>query len=92
MTDHPTIPAPEFRDDNARRRRERPPEADSDCRLCGRPIVLARSYWIHVVDGGHSLAHRDAPDTADPGDCGWHPVGADCARRIPASHKRRDID
>lgn len=57
MTDHPTIPAPEFRDDNARRRRERPPEADSDCRLCGRPIARAWAW-----DRAHASALQARPE------------------------------
>ena len=62
---------------------------DGWCDFCGRPIVLARSYAIHIVGAGSTLAAM--ADTTDHGeeDLAWFSVGSGCARKIPAAYRER---
>jgi len=63
---------------------------DHACRICGRGVSDAATWWIHVVDGGAMIAPIFAPDDDDdPGDTGWHPIGSGCALSIPKTHRKR---
>jgi len=62
------------------------------CCLCGKGLTaksLSEAWWIHLVDGGDSLAPVSEPDSDDPGELGWHPIGPDCARSIPLAYRQR---
>jgi len=65
-------------------------DGDGPCYICGRHIKVAK-HWVHAVDGGDRLLHRDDEDAyeADGGDLGHHPVGSDCARLIPAEYRTK---
>lgn len=64
---------------------------DHECRVCGRGVSDRSAWWIHVVDGGSTIAPIEDPDTEDPSDTGWHPVGQYCARRIPRTHRKKEL-
>ena len=63
---------------------------DGPCYICGRAVQHA-TYWVHPVDGGAVLLHRDDEDAyvSDGGDLGLQPVGSRCARLVPAEYRRR---
>jgi len=58
---------------------------DEPCIICGRPINTARTArYAHLLTSGHlapiGLEHEDSQ--------GYHAIGSDCARRLPASHSK----
>ena len=55
----------------------------SPCVVCGKPIHnIKRASWIHVVAGGAMAA--EPGDPVDPwSDCGYQPVGPECAKQHP---------
>ncbi len=85
------IPAPEFVE-------PRFPD-DECCVLCGRrlsPAAVERSWWIHLItDGTLAPAHwadNDPDHFGEQGinDQGWFPVGSECAKTIPITHRRKE--
>lgn len=75
-----------FLDYDARRE----PKTDEYCIRCQRDLKQGqRRFHVHLVSGGTRVLHP-ADETlyeargglADPGEMGWHPIGADCARLI----------
>jgi hypothetical protein len=67
-----------------------PSDSDGPCTVCGRIIRKAR-YWVHEIDGGGTLLHRDDEDAyqSDGGDLGLQPVGSECVRRVPPEYRHR---
>jgi len=74
------------------KRHEGYPEGDlQPCAVCGRTIRNeARAVWVHIVDGGGVILHRDdeAAYASDGGDLGLYPVGPECAKRIPKEYRQ----
>jgi hypothetical protein len=63
---------------------------DDPCIVCGREVKNPKVY-VHAVDGGDRLLHRDDEPhyESDGGDLYFHPVGPDCARLIPSEYLHR---
>ena len=63
------------------------------CVLCGRGLTekaIDNGWWVEMGHGGLVLFHTaDEPDTADPGYMGFFPLGSECAKRIPATHRQK---
>lgn len=63
-----------------------------ECWICGRGLTArqAESGWqIHVGGAGSHIVGVDDPPEPEEHDLGWFPVGSDCARTIPRSHRER---
>lgn len=62
----------------------------AECLLCGRGLTQAaavKAWMVHLhVDG---LLVRSDAALADDDDQGWFPVGSECAKRVPPSHRTR---
>lgn len=55
---------------------------DGECLICGRPLVEARAWWVHMTT---TADLTDEPRHLDSQ--GYFPVGAGCARRIPRAFR-----
>jgi hypothetical protein len=63
----------------------RRPKTDCFCWRCQKDLKPDQPRrWIHLVDGGSQFLHPESEVVyvTDGGDCGWFPVGMDCAKRI----------
>lgn len=65
----------------------------NECYVCGRGLTeaaVARGWYVHMTTAG-TIAPVDLPEDALPerDDQGWFPVGSECARRIPLTHRQR---
>lgn len=63
----------------------RDPKTDHWCCRCQKDIKPGQAHrMVHLVDGGAFVLHPDdeAIYTPDAGDCGGHPIGSDCARKL----------
>lgn len=55
------------------------------CYLCGKEVKRPR-YMIEVVNGGGDAAAKGlAPDENDPGYMGFHYIGPECRKKLPAN-------
>ncbi len=71
-----------FFDYDARRKGALP---DLYCARCQKDLKPGQPHrWVHLIEGGHIVLHPEdeAEYVADAGDCGLHPVGMDCAKKI----------
>jgi hypothetical protein len=63
------------------------------CALCGRRISkegAETGWWVEMGGGSDLFFHRDAqPDINDPGYMGFFPLGPECAKKIPATHRQK---
>lgn len=66
---------------------------ENPCHICGKPMAdakLDQAWWVHMTTAGLlvevALDEADVPDTQ-----GWFPVGNDCARKVPATHRLRGL-
>lgn len=85
--------------DELRRLKDNPREADPDkhhsepCLLCGSPLTVAAAEngaWVNLAITGRLVPVGYAfPAPSD--DQGWFPIGADCARRVPAAFKQKGM-
>jgi hypothetical protein len=60
------------------------------CLVCGKGMSQAKidaAWFVHMTTGGE-LAHID-DELEEIHDQGWWPVGADCAKRIPKTHRTK---
>lgn len=60
------------------------------CFLCGRGLTQSavdRGYFIHLATDGRILDTRDIVGVAL--DQGWFPVGSECAKRLPRTHREK---
>jgi len=92
---HPTIPCPEETVWPGNPDHRMFDGCDQECTLCGRPLhtMGKTTWWIHLVNGGADIAHRDAPDdVTDRGNLGHYPVGSACIKRVPAAYRVRSRD
>lgn len=65
---------------------------EDQCYLCGKGLTgaaLENAWMIHLIHGGSSLAALTDPDDEPGSDMGWFPVGSECAKKIPATHRAR---
>lgn len=79
-----------FLDFDARRE----PKTDRYCIKCQKDMAPDQvCRMVHIVDGGAMVLHPDdeeaylaagraLPGGQHPGDCGCHPIGGDCARKL----------
>ena len=64
---------------------------DWPCPLCGKPVnPNTAKHWIHLVEGGGKLGHIEETNFEECADLGWHPVGSDCAKKVPKGYKSSD--
>jgi hypothetical protein len=78
-----------------RENEERYARSPDHCVLCGRGLTekaVERGWMIHMVDGGCGIA----PNGWEPighddesGDMYFSPVGSECAKRVPRTHRTR---
>jgi hypothetical protein len=74
----------------------RNPKTEHFCCLCQRDIKTppTETAYLHYVDGGSMILSAEdekrwqkvtaeLPGGQHPGDCGCHPVGSECARKLP---------
>lgn len=60
------------------------------CFLCGRGLTeKARNngWWVHLTEAGELAARDEGWDVEDSQ--GAFPVGSECAKKVPASHRLR---
>ena len=68
----------------------------NECLLCRRPLAdkaVATGWYVHLIHGGDHLAPKDwEPTTHEDhaGDVGWHPVGSECAKKVPLAYRMKD--
>jgi hypothetical protein len=65
----------------------RAPKTSFFCIICHRDILPGQHHrMIHIIDGGDFILHPSDEVNYQPdgGDCGAHPVGGSCARKIGA--------
>lgn len=66
-----------------------------ECFACGRKMsdkALENAWLVHSAGGGDVLVPIDWDATTEDdisGDVGWHPIGPECAKRIPKTHKMK---
>lgn len=55
-----------------------------DCTHCGKPISSEPRLWVHIIDGGGIVLHRDdeALYISGDDDLGMYAVGPECAKAI----------
>jgi len=59
-------------------------QADVACYVCGKEVRNPHHRWVHAIDGGVRALHPHDEHKYVPngGDCGLHPIGADCAKKF----------
>lgn len=60
-------------------------KCDTECAVCGRPMVWDRGTVVHSVPNGFGPITLQLM-TEDPSEWGWA-VGTHCAKRFPKTHK-----
>lgn len=63
----------------------RDPKTDLSCIVCQKDLNPTKPYrTVHVVAGGSQVLHPDDEQLyiPDKGDCGCHPIGPDCAKKL----------
>lgn len=55
--------------------------------LCGR--LTKEELFIHVVDGGSAVIPFDQEYEDESADLGFHPIGPDCAKKLPEGYAGR---
>lgn len=88
MTTAQHIPVPFAPTEQQDANRRRSDHAAEECLCCGRGMTeraVETAWMVHLTTAG-LLAPIDAevPDSQ-----GWHPVGSECAKLIPKSHRCR---
>lgn len=82
-----TTPAPaSFSDRKSQDRADKTTAAGgTPCMACGRPLNPAKTYDVHIIDGGNSVLHPDDEDkyVPDGGDIGHWDVGPECIKALP---------
>lgn len=62
------------------------------CLICNQVMTDAAAqngWWVHMTTTGKlAPADIDLPETLDQG---WHPVGKECARKVPATHRAKMV-
>jgi len=65
----------------------------NECICCGRALnPSAKLFWVHWSFSGNLYPVNISDEVAyahPEGDQGWFPVGADCAKKIPAEYKSK---
>jgi hypothetical protein len=57
---------------------------ETPCKLCGRPIKdQSKAKQLHFGTGNAVLITEDEPEVGTADDCGYFPVGPNCARKYP---------
>ena len=86
-----TVPY-EQKEANRSRRNEKNASYD-ECICCGRALnPSAKLFWVHWSFSGNLYPVNISDEAANEhpeGDQGWFPVGADCAKKIPAEYKSK---
>jgi hypothetical protein len=81
--------------DRNRKRRSDLQHADH-CFVCQRGLTesaLSNAWWCHLVGGGSEIAPVDLDDSgSDTGDMGWFPLGSECAKKVPITHRMKMAD
>jgi len=68
---------------------------DLRCIICNRPVNPEGKnvYWLHMSDQWH--AYPNGTDESmmllTEGDMGGHPVGPECAKKVPANYKEKAV-
>lgn len=82
-----TTPAPaSFSDRKSQDRADKTTAAGgTPCMACGRPLNPAKTYDVHIINGGNSVLHPDDEDkyVPDGGDIGHWDVGPECIKALP---------
>lgn len=67
-----------------------PEGADNDCLLCKRPVVEAKSKWVHMSTAGELIHPSEGACETDANGYddsqGWWTVGPECARKVPKGY------
>lgn len=61
------------------------------CVLCGRPLsekAIDSAWWVELGDGGSTIL-PNGHHLSDDETMGCFPMGSECAKRIPKTHKWR---
>lgn len=64
---------------------------DEHCLLCGKALSdrqVLTGEWVHLHD--NVLVHVDA-EVPEASDQGWWPIGADCAKKVPAEFRTKGV-
>lgn len=84
--------SPETRYENEQRRLVAEAKRSVEpCWLCGRPLTekaVEGGWWIEVGDYGSTLIATDA-DSDVQDSLGCFPLGSECSKKIPLSHRFR---
>lgn len=76
--------------DNQRRSRNSRTIFTQECVVCGRGITEAgeaRAWWVHMHTDWFIMPNGSTTDESH--DQGWFPVGTECAKKIPLTHRER---
>lgn len=76
---------PDVRHKNSQRR-----GGPQECFFCGRPMTdaaTAKGWWVHLRTDGFFVAA--SADVTEKDDQGWFPVGSECAKTIPLTHRSK---
>ena len=70
-------------------------DEEERCRLCNKGIKNPK-IWIHICDGGGVICHHDDGEVITwehgDGDCGSHPIGSDCAKKLAKVLKKQNVE
>lgn len=60
------------------------PKTDLFCCRCQKDIKTKTHRVVHLIEGGMWILHPEDEHLyeSDNGDCGWFPIGNDCAKQV----------
>lgn len=68
---------------------------DLRCIICNRPVNPEGKnvFWVHMSERWNAYPNGTEEDVilATEGDMGGHPVGPECAKKIPANYKEKTV-
>lgn len=61
------------------------------CEFCGRGVRPDQGWWVHAIDGGHTLIDLSEQYVPDAGDMGWWILGPECGKQIPKEFRSKNL-
>ena len=82
------LPIPRPSDEQRQRNRERRDSHIEECAVCARGLTekaVENAWYVHLtIDAEMTPVDIELESDID---LGWHPVGSECAKLIPKSHR-----
>ena len=70
-------------------------DEEERCFLCCKGLKDPK-IWMHVCDGGGGICHHEDSEVITmehgDGDCGSHPIGSDCAKKLAKVIKKENVE